>query len=334
MDEADVLEQIRRDATRSRLFRVLGAILLYGVTGLIAAGTMLWLFVWVVDPEEEPVQSIIAVFGVLCGVWLPLALVSYLVYEKGLVKPGFSIDPLADPRLPFLASRSFSEVKLRFSEQFHFDGVADPGESLLKTIDEALYRLGRLVIVGEETVPESAVAEVGRSVLSGTDLITLLETDETWFETFLYVARHCRGIIILPAASEGVVQEMLTVTEHQFLGKTLVIIPPEDWAGGFNRDRVRTGWAELGATLESRTGFHLPKYTPEGMVYIPNPDFSPKTQYSLEGDLANIDKIVEHALPADAHSVLPLSTMLAHLSDTGLVPSGSDNRKLTRIPQH
>lgn len=311
MDEGEVLARIEKDQAKNDLYLIIGtAIALPGLPILICV-------MYLIMGDDFRSASFLAYLPI----FLLLAISVLLIVLGASSKPGRSIDPGLDPRPPFVASWSFSQKQLLFGEDFvHYVPTGDGGISglpfsgrfLLKTIDSHLFKQGRMVLVGNLSLAADE---------SMVDIVTLEETDETWFDTFVYIVKHSRGIFVIPATSAGCLQEIEALINGDLLSKTMVLMPPASSShrhGHYDETRFESGWRYVQERLKERLKLNLPDYVADGMIYLPNPDFSIKTQYSLDNDLSQIGEIIQKALPVDDSSVLPLSMMLTHLQEIGL----------------
>jgi hypothetical protein len=108
---------------------------------------------------------------------------------------------------------------------------------------------------------------------------------DNWWKNFAEAANYCRAIILLPAVSPGVLQEVQYIQKDlDLLTKTIIFMPsafPKLRHKSFNRS-IAVNWAQVRYTL-SLQGFRLPAYTPQGMLFIPNNDLSVKYSYELQG---------------------------------------------------
>jgi hypothetical protein len=137
--------------------------------------------------------------------------------------------------------------------------------------------------------------------------VAIKEKDEWWQETFLYLMASCRAVFVLPAATDGVREELLMLIDNNYLGKTLVYMPPvssslaERWT---EKDHFTQGWGLVREQLRKEMGLNLPEYTVDGMVYIPNADLSIRHVIKIEGDFLN------HPESGQWHARLPRIVLL------------------------
>ncbi|MSM38670.1 MAG: hypothetical protein GJT30_03475 [Geobacter sp.] len=153
--------------------------------------------------------------------------------------------------------------------------------------------------------------------------------DDSWVFAFRRAALASRAIILIPSDSTGVAEEMLHLSINELTSKTIVFMPPtpvetrvEKCLGpNFDPERVKDEWNKVRDHWK-RQGFNLPLYCKDGMLYIPNNDFSCRCEmplagtYSLAGEfLANLlHPSISHLLTKIYGDCMPISCLLSEIS--------------------
>jgi hypothetical protein len=243
----------------------------------------------------------------ICSLFLLGVAVHWLIQGKTI--QGLPLE--CDPRPPFLISRSFWEKDLVIGPPRKGEGPAlYSGKSVVEGIDRYLGKLGRLLLIQDEVQTD----------FSEYDFVAIKERDEWWQETFLYLMASCRAVFVLPAATDGVREELVMLIDNNYLGKTLVYMPPvssslaERWT---EKDHFTQGWGLVRERLRKEMELDLPEYTADGMVYVPNADLSIRQCYPLHGLETRVSKAVEELVPANDTASRPLSGIVTHLRRSG-----------------
>ena len=275
----------------------------FGCLLILIAFVLAGFAMWVDHISLAARISLIILFNVLLGVGV------YLLIYKPL--PDLPLE--TDPRQPFLFSRSFGDKRLVFGPPRQGEGpVVYSGRSLIEDIDSHLGKLGRSLLIQDEPIAD----------FSKYDFVAIKDDDKRWRDTFLYLATFSRAILVIPAATCGVREELRMLASHKHLEKTLVFMPPVSPSlieRGYEVNRFAPAWRDIQEKLRAVMGLNLPDYKTEGLVYVPNPDFSVNRSYPLRGAESGIAEAVRELLLADDSRCLPLSKIVSHLKQAGFV---------------
>ena len=156
---------------------------------------------------------------------------------------------------------------------FYHNGCAD---DVCWDLHDAVASFGRLVLIGGRwRWPSSATA------------LHLRANDDNWELVFNEAARFARVIFVIPETSAGLISELNLILRNQWLAKTLILIPgdPEFKRYGTRmrepKKSAARAWEEIRVQLQSQ-GFCLPEFEPEGAMFRPKADLSPKTMIRYE----------------------------------------------------
>lgn len=152
-----------------------------------------------------------------------------------------------------------------------------------------LAPLGRLVTVGTVRLP--------KPVLSN-DTVCVRARDDNWMDIVRALAQRSRAIILLFDEGEGIVGEVLHLSESGLTGKTIIRVAPiQPLAADPEASQQR--WREANKLLESH-GLHPPEPAPEGFLYIPQPDFSIRHAAALGQGTENALRELLELIPASS----------------------------------
>jgi hypothetical protein len=194
----------------------------------------------------------------------------------------------------------------------------------------------RLLDLAETLAPEGMPIVLGDEKLGvdGTANPFFLEVQAEgteWFELFQELALASRAIFVFPSSTEGISCELSHLSSQpDLLGKTLVVMPPTPYRSfGFHQPvgrgmRVSESWAKARQAGSVR-GLNLPEYHRDGMLYVPNPDFSVREHVSLERrwwSPNNLARPVRIALQRVKGSTRPLRELAASVLAKHLSPPG------------
>ena len=262
---------------------------------------------------------------------LPSLIIFALIARRGFRKIDGSLDPTDDPRPPFVLSRSSSDTSLTIGpDRISVDLNAPPrvysGRSIVEEIDSHLAELGRLILIQTEKEID----------WSRYDFIVIEEDIEgdSWPSTFLFVAVRARGVLILPADTQGVVEELVMIRASSLLDKTLVIMPPVGLGSASplhkeaERRQFADAWGRAQMQLNCKLDLNIPDYCEEGLAYIPARDFSIERAFPLHHSWWRVEEAIEELVP-DGQLCQPLGETIDQLERQGIVRI--DRRRLRRL---
>jgi hypothetical protein len=165
-----------------------------------------------------------------------------------------------DLREYVLVLRSFESQILRIK------GQTEPGNLMLEVCDAIPRDLAVVCIGRGDTI---------RGLMQLGAFVPLRPPNPQWEEVFKYLATCSRAIIVTPEATNGCIREMrMIVPSPILLAKTLV------WMPHAHQKTVKPAWNQTRSRLH---GFlSLPEYDAGGMLYRPNPDFSPRVTWPTQ----------------------------------------------------
>lgn len=194
---------------------------------------------------------------------------------------------------PILLLRSFFEGALsrhsRVPNPYSEIGSLTEGEPIVKSIEKELSEFGRPVAIG---MPSHEMPDRGDH-----EIVFIETSDADWHNVFLTVAKHSRFILLSPGWTTGVLHEMKTISAEGLWRRTVVYMPPI-LDGSRDTKIITKSWGRARnhcATI----GMQLPEYDQQGMLYVPNSDFSVNHSYPL------LTVSGEWALPAAIALALP-----------------------------
>jgi hypothetical protein len=283
-----------KKTTDSSFDKAFNAVLL--AIGLVA---LVVLFPTIADGLREGDIRMIIVVMIACGVYVPLLVIplfrglSFSIRETRLLCSEMAGLPKRyrmqaaarkDPRAPFLLLRSFQHRQLTFlawdreclsPDRLNdkvFDFWLEPITALfpkevrifdgLKLLIGAVQAHGPLLAIGGENFEEYGVR------MQRSPLIFIRCRDEAWRPCFQVAAQAARAILVCPASSPALLEEMYSLVHFGLLEKTIVFMPSESMVPG-----VSSEWLKY-RQRASRYGFRLPEYSAYGMLYVPKDDFS------------------------------------------------------------
>ena len=178
-----------------------------------------------------------------------------------------------EQRPPILLLRSFFNSRLaRHARVKAGEYVEAGGENIIKTLELPLAAFGRPVALG---VPKHERPDSGRQ-----QIVYIETSDEDWQRVVLLVACVSRFVLMVPGWTDGVVNEMELIGSGQLSSRTIVLMPPS--LRSSDRKKIAREWNRVKERCAA-SGFRIPSYDDRGMLYIPNADFSVRTQVMLQG---------------------------------------------------
>lgn len=162
---------------------------------------------------------------------------------------------------------------------------------LSRTLSETPDENGKMVSLGDKNIAEEADEY-------GTRTLSISTTDQTWQHVVSKLTKVCYSIIILPEQTPSLIYEMDEISKSDLLDRCLIIMPPAP-----NKRaaiELNQAWEEIVTALNQIKGFQLPAYSPNGLLYIPNADFSVKHSIGAEdthiqayGNIRHVDKHIK-----------------------------------------
>ena len=165
-----------------------------------------------------------------------------------------------DRRPFYLLLHSFTETSLFDSTLATSVVEVEAGEvfytSMVELIEEALGKAAKPVIT------------VGSYFPKGKHAIRVNVEGNSWQHICRTLLPVCRGIILIPEITPSLMEEIGWLCKMDWWRKTIVVMPCfAEW----NQKR----WDLIIDQYHSR-GMFLPPYQPNGVLYLPNPDLSPR----------------------------------------------------------
>lgn len=153
---------------------------------------------------------------------------------------------------------------------------------------------GRLVTVGRVRLPKPILTN---------DTISVRAKDHNWMVIVRELAERSRAIIVLFDEGQGILEEMKHLSSSGLTAKTIIrVAPVQPQVADPLASQKR--WNEARRLLQG-VGLNPPEATPEGFLYIPNPDFSVRFSAPLpQGTQAALSQLLQHIAPGRRDSSL------------------------------
>lgn len=236
-----------------------------------------------------------------------------------------------DSRPPVVLLRSFIQATLWYRGTWEYRGRYDMRrfeEFLLAPLATAASASGPVLSIGEEPV---RLFKAGHHVvlsmtsaqvaLRSIDMLFIRSTDDNWRAVAELAIQASRFVLVLPATTAGLLEELALLNARSLTGKAIVAMPPptnDEYFSWRDEASIRSLWNAVRDAC-SEHGWAFPAYTPEGLMYVPRPDFSILTSASLHGS-ADVK-----ALTAAIEALLP------HIPDAGTCPTAELIRRIEGI---
>jgi len=224
-----------------------------------------------------------------------------------------------DSRAPVLFLRSFSRGTLW---GYSYTGGVRSGPipvsstatyNYLDGVARALSPIAPLLCIGGGLNKDEhgfAVAE---------NLVYLTCDQHRWRDLFLFAAERALSIVIAPASTTGLTQEIRDVVSRHWSEKTLVFMPPAPHRLGARENTehaMRRTWQKA-QTAWAKHGFMLPDYETAGMLYLPQTDFSIRSAVALSDKRDAIRVAIDTLLPQIPRRTGAVSDVVAFAHDLG-----------------
>jgi hypothetical protein len=230
-------------------------------TTLTAVGLQVLALVFVLVSEEYHERSAMAML-------LAIALL-FVAHYAGVRQQEFRqrlnrLLAREDDRGYFVCLRSFSRTHTQLITQS--GGPSNPlpdatiVDNVVEELSEALLDVGFLFLIGSAS---------GFDPWTSPNVILLKYAEDEWRQAFRRLAAGARAIFLIPETTDGLLEEMELVSAAALTHKTIVIMAPNTGYDSRKRD-----WTDMRSHL-ARSGWTLPEYRDEGMVYRARADFSP-----------------------------------------------------------
>ncbi|HEV7690485.1 MAG TPA: hypothetical protein VGO52_06675 [Hyphomonadaceae bacterium] len=153
---------------------------------------------------------------------------------------------------------------------------------------------GRLVTVGRVRLPKPILTN---------DTVSVRAKDHNWMVIVRDLAERSRAIIVLFDEGRGILEEMKHLSSSGLTDKTIIrVAPVQPQVSDPQASQKR--WNEARRLLQG-AGLNPPEATPEGFLYIPNPDFSIKHSAPLpQGTEAALAQLLAQIAPGKRDSSL------------------------------
>lgn len=253
------------------------------------------LVTWATSKENRAIWVVfMACFGVMAIVvmihWIGIQLIAMRESEVNLE---IALD---DERGFFLLLRSHNERTNQIPTQDVFIGgavpsccmVSVPGMNVIWKVQAALEDYGRILVLGGNVSGHFRPLESTHIVLP--------TSDSNWRTVFRYLVDKCRAVFLIPELTSGLVEELDILTESGQFNKTVVIAMSGTISDNVENERVaKERWNKIASQLRSHN-YNLPDF-PGCALYVPNPDFSPKTLVSTGNSEGQIRKAFDRLMP-------------------------------------
>lgn len=235
-----------------------------------------------------------------------------------------SLDPQKDVRAPYLLLRSFhaSALRSRVSEKIRISSVQriTTTHSLAEEL-ETKQCLGPVVVLQEEPRTKSTINErEWTAEYSPPNLIVLQESDAQWLQTVEYLMKRCRAVIFLPGVSPSITYEIQTLRRLDLFNRVIVLMPPasKSWIDQQTENqKMQSAWGKVQKRLKSKLALNLPRYNPNGLLYLPNQDLSVMDSYELGHNFENFNEALWRLSRIGDSECSTLSELLIELRENG-----------------
>jgi hypothetical protein len=128
----------------------------------------------------------------------------------------------------------------------------------------------------------------------------------TWRERLDELARDVRCIVIIPEMTPGIAYELEVIaTRHP--RKTIVFMPPEPSS---DDGLCAARWTRVQAHWQASANLRLPDYRKEGLLYLPNDDFSIRVAVDMQGSISRLAKAISALLDEIAPGAVPAGAIV------------------------
>lgn len=138
------------------------------------------------------------------------------------------------------------------------------------------------------------------------DPFQINSSDDDWFDIFKNCAEKCRMIVIILFSSTGLIDEIKHLITSGLITKTIIYLPSEAWIGvSEEEEKIPVVWEKLRTQFAEEHQFYLPKYSPKGLLYIPDEQLRVKFSTTLEEIKFDdaLSQLISH-LPRQKHPSL------------------------------
>lgn len=216
---------------------------------------------------------------------------------------------IEDERPPLFILRSFTNSFL--TVEITHTRVGRGGGFRTYIIAETIFA------IGEATKPFGQMVSLSRTSSESHEfgkknILPFYTTDDNWQSVFLNFAHSSRAIFLIPGDTPGLAEEILILVGSELLNKTLVFMPSSARVvkyDFFTRENIhrKSEWERIQRVWHEK-GLRLPDYSSDGMVYIPNEDFSVKKGVNLHGQ--TLQEAISELMPQIESDMQPLSHLM------------------------
>jgi hypothetical protein len=250
------------------------------------------------------------------GFWVASQLANHLFSRR------HALAAEVDRRPAILLLRSFSESTSHTSDALPPAGWGAAGVQngvllgqrqkfevyVLPELAPLLAGMGQLIVIGDKPAEtatsawgQPSVVEVKSTLqdwvsdFRNPHVAVCEVNDSEWETAFRDLALASAMIVSLPGTSPSALKELRALIEWKLTGKLCFVMPPSTW-GNFSGL-----WSSF---RQAMSGTSVPEYRATGMLYLVNPDLSPRLSLQLAStyDL-DASKLLEHV---DRHGAVPL----------------------------
>jgi hypothetical protein len=227
----------------------------------------------------------------------------------------------ADDRAPFMVLRSFDAGPLTSEPaRHHGRGMGIHGVSYARAIANALFPHGQLIAIGAPT-------DV-RNYFEATDALYVQSREEDWFLMFSAALAGVRAVVLIPGVTTGLMREVHAIATLGAWSKVVVFMPPTPDPNESYKVLQRyvdelaseKAWKQVQAKWKE-SGYDLPEYVREGMVYRAGPGFSIEESVPLAHDIGKLGTAFEDLLAKHGQAGFALKTLLPQLERREVPPS-------------
>ncbi len=165
----------------------------------------------------------------------------------------------------FLLLRSFRSVM--WSVERLSGRGAHRTDSLLNDLLDAVDQRGPLIIIGTHL----GLSEVG---------LMQLQLSVEWRAVVEVLADSAKLVLLIPDGTDGVIEEAFLLSARKWFEKAIVVIPPPNLR---DRHGKKSHWDSVRNAFADR-GLLLPKFSPKGLVYLPDRNLSVRRLLPLNWD--------------------------------------------------
>lgn len=219
-----------------------------------------------------------------------------------------------DARSPFVVLRPFKQDGLAFPlSHLVARGRKGDARSYLNEIGEAVSPFGVLLAIGNPTATVD--------FYSTPQLLYFQAAENCWPAIFRAASEVARAVILIPARSPGVIEEMRVLANDGKTAKTIVFMPPtpvqstaaQAFLPQISAERIRDEWEQVRTYWATSAGLFLPAYCSQGLLFVPREDYSCRVGANLDGKatVAALREGIVQLLPHLGGSASTLSHFIA-----------------------